>query len=315
MGGRLDATNIIAPLVSIITNVSMDHEEYLGNTLEEVAREKAGIIKQNVPVVSGAQGVCLDVIEQQSSNIGAPLYVYGRDFWTIDSMPFNYHGICNTVIFTDKDKSDKVLCLDMQGLQNGLLGKHQAENGALAFATLELLSRAHFPAINRKIIHDTLPTVRWPGRLERLTIKIPFDSDNTRQATREILLDGAHNPAGVASLVDTLATLYGQRRIILVWGAMADKDLGNTLPVISCYCDRIILTSVNTERAATPEQLNNLLPDTITTRTCNDVRSALEIAWESSEENDLICIAGSLYLVGAARKILCGEIIGVRKNG
>ncbi len=319
MGGRLDATNVITPLVGVITNVSLDHQAYLGNTLAEVAAEKAGIIKPGVPLVSGvAADETYTVVAERCRQLAVPLYLLGRDFsWNAtegdrgeqeemsggrgrpvagsgDGLPttangpgWDYRGINS----------------DLSGLPSPLRGRHQRDNLSLALATLELL-RDTLP-VREEDIRAGLSKVTWPGRLELLELANSGEgSDKTR-----LLLDGAHNPAGVATLVAALQTEFSYRRLILVWAGMADKDLAATLGLIAPLVDTFVLTRPESERSATPEALRELLPPAARAAalTANGVAEALEIARRRSQADDLIVVAGSLYLVGAARALLVDD--------
>ncbi len=325
MGGRLDATNVIQPLVSVVTNVSMDHEAYLGSTLAEVAREKAGIIKKGVPVVSGVDDpVSREVVEQACQERGAPFYLLGRDFFVEpdSSDSWSYVPI--------KKKGPK-----FSSLTSNLFGKHQRGNTALALASIELLADAGFP-LDASQIRDGLREVRWPGRLEYFCIAdgetvqpdelkpagtgimgsaFYFRTSDQNEAHakqfRRFLLDGAHNPAGVESLKDALLSEFHFDKLIVVWGSMADKDIAKTLTIIAPICDHLILTRPEGERSAEPERLRNALPEGHTGNvTCiRSVAEALRKAYELAGPGDLICVAGSLYLVGAVRQLLLGGLV------
>lgn len=305
MGGRLDATNVITPLVSVITNVSMDHEIHLGDTLEKIAGEKAGIIKPGVPVISGAaDGVPRMVIEKACLERNAPLYLLGRDFAAIagEGGQWTYEGLENKYT----------------GLQCGLFGAYQIGNAAQALAVLELLGKRDVP-VSGNAVRQGLSQVRWPGRLEMVTVperapSVPsgYEPLNKWAAGKRFLLDGAHNPAGVAGLVDALRSGPPFRNLILVWAGMADKDLAGMLSQIIPHASAVVLTRPNGERTASPERLKQEMPpDSVSKSHCvPDVGEALIKAAELAGKEDLVCVAGSLYLVGAARKLLLGELVG-----
>jgi len=304
MGGRLDATNVVTPLVSVITNVSMDHEQYLGNTLAAVAFEKAGVIKPGIPVVSGVDADdSLTVVEQACRERKAPLFLLGREFEAVRASEgrWEYKGITPSH--------------SLAGLQCRLKGGYQMGNAALALAALETIS-ALLP-VTEEAIRQGLLSVRWPGRLEYFCladgkeVDCPAESVTCHTTSlRRYLLDGAHNPAGVESLRDSLAGEFVYDRLILVWGCMADKDVGATLMSIASLADRIIFTRPESERSATVEQLTAILSDEERDKATGTatVSEALTLAADMAKSEDLICVAGSLYLVGAARKILLGEV-------
>lgn len=307
LGGRLDATNVVVPLVSVITNVTMDHEAYLGTTVAAVAAEKAGIIKDSVPVVSGvAADEGLEVVQRICRERNAPLYLYGQAFHAEQGNDRLWSWLPDGATLPAE-------CLD--GLRCSMRGSYQVVNGSLALAVVALL-RPHGFLLAPEAIRTALATVQWPGRLEHICLDrqsraLSAQGQRTDGKTVCYLLDGAHNPAGVESLVLTLRQEYEYKRLIVVWGAMFDKDLGNTLPLIGEMASTLLLTKPDGERAADPEQLLEHL-DEVTQGRCEcvpRVDQALERAEALAASGDLIVVAGSLYLVGAARKILLGELV------
>lgn len=307
LGGRLDATNVITPLVSVITNVSMDHEAHLGNTLAEVASEKAGIIKPGVPVVSGvASDDSLTVVDKTCSERQAPLFLLGRDF----HMDQQHDGLWNY-----SWKSTRKI----PGIISSMKGPYQAENTALALAVLDCLSGSGIH-VDDKTVLSSLKKVHWPGRLEYFCrhrgsgqTSDCSDSPSSLQKNdlRQYLLDGAHNPAGIDCLVQSLTENFHYRKLICIWASMSDKDIGKTLNIIAPLCHTIIFTRPEEERSATTEKLCSILSTPYKERAeCADsVKEALALAEKQAEVDDLICVAGSLYLIGAARKLLLGEIV------
>ncbi|MBU0909128.1 MAG: bifunctional folylpolyglutamate synthase/dihydrofolate synthase [Proteobacteria bacterium] len=307
LGGRLDATNVITPLVSIITNVSMDHEAHLGTTLARIAAEKAGIIKNRIPVVSGvAADVSLDVVKRTCLEKEAPFHLLGRDFKTVrhDDGTWDYLGEGGRA---------------RNNLPLGMKGGHQFDNTAIALAALDLLQQQGF-TITEDTIRSALTKVHWPGRLEYFcrdcasgkNIDCPAEPPAAGDGNlRRYLLDGAHNPAGIVSLTQSLASDFVYRKLICVWASMADKDISKTLNTIAPYCHRIIFTRPESERSATAEKLRDILTDSLKERAIAgaSVAEALDRAAKEAGPEDLICVAGSLYLVGAARKILLGDIV------
>ena len=313
LGGRLDATNVITPLVSVITNVSMDHEAYLGNTLAEVAGEKAGIIKSGIPVISGLgigetedEQVVLGVVEDKCREKHAVLYLHGRDFFVEpgDNDTWDYWAM--------KRKGCCRLREKIAGLSCILKGRYQMVNAGVALATLELLDQGGF-TVDDTVIRAGLQEVAWPGRLEHFCLNRESKErvECGPNGSISYLLDGAHNPAGVESLLEALENDFDYDRLILVWGAMEDKDLRKTLPVIGPQADILILTMIVSERSSAPEKLLDILPPDIQDQAIceSSLKNALAKATELAGEKDLICVAGSLYLIGEARKLLLGEIV------
>ena len=313
LGGRLDATNVITPLLSVITNVSMDHEMYLGNTLAEIAGEKAGIIKEGIPVVSGVgtgeteeERIVLSVVERFCNERKAPLFLHGRDFFVEPD------GEGRWDYWAMKRKGCCQLREKIKGLSSNLRGKYQMLNSGLAIASLEILGQCGFSA-DDATIRSGLLEVSWPGRLESFCLSRVNGKqvDCAEEDCLRYLLDGAHNPAGVASLCEALENDYEYDRLILVWAAMTDKDFRVELPRIGGLAGVIIFTRLVYERSAPPEQMLQALPAVIRDRALceNSLDGALAKAAEIAGPTDLICIAGSLYLVGEARKKLLGAIV------
>ncbi len=317
LGGRLDATNVITPLVSIITNVSMDHEAYLGDTLAQVAYEKAGIIKTGVPVISGVDDeVSMEVVKKTCQEYKAPLSLLDRDFFMLPGHDhtWNYKGL--------KDNPS-----GLAGLTFTLPGTHQAKNIALALAAMEILGQHNF-TIEESVIRKGLNQITWPGRLEYFCLEkediksqkttntwqkvsCPEQPNSDNTGVRRFLLDGAHNPAGVAGLVHALQNNFSYAKCILIWASMADKDFSTTLGSIAPLCNTIIFTMPEYERSASPAQLIDALEPQFQSRALlkDSVMDAIDQAHGLASPDDLICIAGSLYLIGAARQILLGELV------
>ncbi len=306
LGGRLDATNVVTPLVSVITSISMDHELYLGDTLTAVAGEKAGIIKENIPVVSGAtHPEAAAVIREVCREKNAPLFQLCQDFDCIENDD-------NTWSWLGGDRFD---FQKIEGLTCAHASLVHRENDGLTIAVLNLLQRIDYKISIGKI-REGLAAVRWPGRMEYF--ELPFvagkrekkESENEPKI-RRYLLDGAHNPAGVKNLALTLEKKFSYEKLICIWGSMADKDLTSTLAAIVPLADELIFTQPEGERSATVEYISSFLPEDegITYNCISDGREALEFAALRATEKDLIMIGGSLYLVGAMRSLLLGELV------
>jgi len=279
MGGRFDATNVIQPAISIITNVSMEHRDYLGNTLARITREKAGIIKRRAPVVTAikqkqAQAVVLRVAAEKS----APLYVLGKNFKVRrqGAGEFSYYGIENT----------------WHNMHTPLLGHYQVENAALAIAACELLNKDRTD-ISKKYIQVGLSNTRWAGRLEIV-------SDNPL-----VILDGAHNLIAARNLAKYLSENLAHRRITLVVGILDDKPYEAMLKSLLPVCSRAIITRAKTDRALAPQRLYAAAEKIISDVTIiPEVAAAARQAVESAGPDDVICIAGSLYVVGEAKEAI-----------
>jgi dihydrofolate synthase/folylpolyglutamate synthase len=285
MGGRYDATNVVRPEACIISNISMEHQAYLGNTLAEIAREKAGIIKQGVGVVTGVrQKAALHVIEKIANRRGAALYRLGKEIRTRKNAggTFTYFGIHRR----------------WPRVTVGLAGVHQYANAALALGAAELLQEKGV-RLSDQAVYEGLARTSWGGRLE-VAGKRPL-----------VLLDGAHNPSAMKTLRKFLESPSVSGRLILVVGILEDKDWKSMLREVSTMADRIILTRPVCDRAADPHELASfarLLGQE--PRVVPHLPDALSLALEEAGPDDTVCITGSLYTVGDAKACLQGSHTG-----
>jgi len=287
MGGRLDATNVASPQIAVITDISRDHEQHLGPTLAAIAGEKAGIVKPAIPTVfSGRAPETIPVIEARCRQLHSPLFIFGRDFSAHASADntFAYRAIAGA---------------PLTALPLPLQGGHQVVNAALVLAALEVLAPV-FP-VAPGALTTGLRQVRWPCRLELIPVR-------DRERTVRVLLDGAHNEAGVAALVHEVHTNYAGCRLLLIWGNMADKDMGAPWYDLLTLAVTIMLTRTDSPRFADPETLLAQLPSKMRAkaRWCPSVEQALAMVVEQAGPDDLVCVAGSLYLAGRARQVLLG---------
>ncbi|HXV78322.1 MAG TPA: folylpolyglutamate synthase/dihydrofolate synthase family protein [Candidatus Binatia bacterium] len=283
LGGRLDATNLVRPAVSLISTISKDHEAYLGSDLLSIAREKGGIIKRGVPVVCGALPTDVAVLLKHiADEHSAPCYFLGRDFtFSLKNEEcFDYRG----------------LTWRFNGLEVALRGRHQKRNAALALAGLEIATQ-DFP-VTESALREGLKTVRWPGRFEII------------QDHPAIVLDGAHNGEGVGALIEELQRFRGQRRVRLLFASMEDKDWRLMLEYFSGVVDEIILTRVSIERCADPFHLASQLGGNVPYRAIGSAPAALRYAVDGADFDDIILIAGSLYLIGEMRPLVQEFAVG-----
>ena len=277
LGGRLDATNLVRPVVSLISTISKDHEAYLGSDLLSIAREKGGIIKQGIPVVCGALPTEVAALLRTIADAHeASSYFLGRDFTFSlkNNGHFDYRG----------------LKWHLMDLVVALRGRHQKRNAALALAGLEIAER-DFP-VPEAALREGLRTVRWPGRFEIV------------QDHPAIVLDGAHNGEGVKALIEELENYREGRRVKLLFASMEDKDWRLMLESFSEVVDEIVLTRVNMGRCADPFYLASQLGGRVAHRAIGNARLALDYVLDSADSNDIILIAGSLYLIGEIRPIV-----------
>jgi len=282
MGGRLDATNIVQPLVAVITNISRDHEEHLGEGLLAIAGEKAGIIKPGAPLVTFArQKQVLNLFRNRCREVGAPLYQGGADFKSRGKAKgdFDYFGLERQIT----------------GLTLNLKGRHQYGNAAVALAVVELLNRNGF-SVSEEAIREGLNTARWPGRLEQL----PQDP--------RVLLDGAHNPAAALTLAQNLKQTRGSGRLIMVMGVMADKDVDTILARLLPLAQTVIFTRPQYFRAATTRDLaRRAQPYGLEIMQVPQVAAAVRQAQSLAGSEDRIVITGSLYTVGEAKEYFMNQ--------
>lgn len=273
LGGRLDSTNVLDLGVIVITNVALDHTQHLGSSLEAIATEKAGILKPDSIALTGAQPPALDVIQAKAWAEHVPLLRLGHEI-TVTAEERGWSGIEATVI-TPADA--------YRGLRTPLLGPYQAENLALAVAAIEAL-RARGWEVSDGALRDGLARARWPGRLEVVA----------RRPT--VLVDGAHNPDALAKVLPTVQRLRDGRPLVVVFGAMADKDLPSMLGELRKVDAPVIFSGINWRRAAQPGMLAELYgrPAAITP----DAAQALAQARQLAGADGIVLVCGSLYLVG-----------------
>jgi dihydrofolate synthase/folylpolyglutamate synthase len=293
LGGRFDSTNVCRPLVALITSISFDHTRQLGNRLASIAFEKAGIVKPGRPVVSGATGQeATEVIERICRERKAPLARLGEEF------SFTYQP--GQVTATSDRKAQVRVVTERQtwpDLELNLLGEHQAANAAVAIRCVECL-REQGLSVPEAAVRAGLAEVRWPARMEVLGRR-PL-----------VVLDCAHNVASVQALVDTLNASFPPGRRLLVLACSTDKDLAGMLRVLAGHFSHVYLTRFRSNpRSAPPEQLAGLL------RQISDlpysIHAEANAAWQAARAaagpNDLICIAGSVFLAGELRPVLLGD--------
>jgi len=294
MGGRLDATNIILPEVAVITSIGIDHREFLGDTLEEIAREKAGIIKKGVPLVTAEQDTgAMGIIRQRCDEAGARLFSYNSEFSSefastgTETMFLNYKG--------SKEYRD---------IQLALAGEHQIINAALAIKAIEVVSEK-YPEMDCDI-RKGLESVTWPGRLEMIKEHPP------------VLIDGAHNPPAAEVLSAHLRKLLSVKysRIIMVVGVMGDKDIEGILKPLLPLAAEIIFASPAYGRAASAKRLVDVAASLgYASKSTETVAGALHDAEGLYKSGDLIVVTGSFYTIGEAKEAFGhkGVLTGLRE--
>lgn len=283
LGGLLDSTNVIVPQVAVITNVALDHTDRCGTTLQEIAQQKAGIIKPGVPVVSAATGEAAEVILQKAADCKAPLYLQGRDFAAKFA---GYRGVVQKISFA----AERFSAFDT--IELSLVGTYQVENCANAIMAALLLGTDE-PRLTQDDIHRGLRQVSWPGRAEIFA------------GQPMIIIDGAHNPAGAGVLRDTLDELFPGRHITFLLGMLRDKDMRGIITQLVTSGDTIVAVAPLSPRAAQPADIAREIT-AAHVETAETITAGLQRAKVLAGRNGVLCIAGSLYLIGAAREILTG---------
>jgi len=284
LGGRFDATNVVQPIACAITTIALDHQEYLGPTLSSIAAEKAGIIKPRIPVIVGQlDAEAEETIERIALERRAPMYRLNRDFQTIGTSTsgFDYRGVSSR----------------RDGLTCPLAGRHQLDNAACALALLEAAAAEGFLA-PEEAVREGLRSVKWEGRLEIV------------ERAPTIVLDGAHNPAAASVLADSLAEMMQERprgRLILVLGMMRDKNHRGFIMPLRQLVSEVVLTQADLPRSATVSELRVSLQDWMPFLHEAPVPvDALALAKQLAGPEDVICVTGSLMLVGDVTAIYRG---------
>jgi len=310
MGGRLDATNVVEPLVSVITDISLDHQKFLGNTVREIAREKAGIIRPN--------GVVVTLPQQPEANDVIGNTVLEMDAVGVSAVPYvppvSPGSIPYSVLRTQKEDaniSSRVPSaeansvwsrypLEVMGKQivveTPLVGRHQLRNVALGIAAAEQLTKKGLRAITAESIERGIRETRWPGR---------FQVVPARDGWPEMVLDVAHNPAGAWALRSALSERFEERPLIFVFGAMRDKAISEMTEILFPLAARVVATHPDNPRAAAPEDIRRAATRTSTEiELVPEVDEALQRARALAAPGAVIVVTGSIYLVGEAMRAL-----------
>ena len=273
LGGRLDATNVVSPDLSVITPVDFDHEAFLGKSLESIAAEKAGILKPGVPAVFARQRPeAARVLDQRAAELSIP--VARTADWRVCDLDLDARG---SRFRLTGERHLRLAC--------PLAGEHQVENAVTAAVALACLGIAD------SAIEAGIARARWPGRLERVSER------------PEIILDGAHNPAGARALAAYIDRFYGHRTVRLIYGAMRDKAIDEISGILFPRAQQVIVTAPQQARALAPEALRDIGAHP-GLRTAPTLRDALALVEEDASPDDVVFITGSLFLVAEARAIL-----------
>ncbi len=282
LGGRLDATNVVRPEVAVITPIDFDHEAFLGKSAQFIAEEKAGILKRGSKVVMAPQRPqAAEVLVKRAAELGVPLVQVGVDWRAADVTHLKGYYRFNALKITGHTVADRL------SITLPLAGGHQIENALAAIAALDALG------IGGREIRNGIGHARWPGRLEYV------------EGQPAILLDAAHNPAGARVLARFLEKHHAGRTIHLIYGAVRDKAIDEVADVLFPHVHRVILTRSRVSRSTSPETLRQMV-DHLHERieTAPAAEQAIELARRTAKPEDLIVIAGSIFLIGEAKETL-----------
>jgi len=296
MGGRLDATNVVEPRVSVITDISLDHQKFLGNTVAEIAGEKAGIIRPGGVVVTlPQQPQANDVIGRTIMELGAR---------AVNAVPFVPPVIPASTQYQVASTQESVAPVSRYPLQvmgkeilveTPLIGRHQLRNVALAIASAEELGQQGFP-VTAASIERGIRETRWPGRFQVVPAK---------GSTPELVLDVAHNPAGAWALRSTLSAGYSDQALTFIFGVMRDKAIGEMAEILFPLAERVIATRADNPRSATAEEIRVAASRTSTRiEEASDVAAAIAMVRASVKQDAVVVITGSIYIVGEAMRLL-----------
>lgn len=282
LGGRLDSTNIVHPLASIITNVGLDHMNILGETRADIAREKAGIIKSGVPVIMGRMHPdALAVLEEVAQAKKATMYRSGREYTAERQLTGGREHLTFTGPFGRLENSEL-----------GLYGAHQADNAAAALMTIQVLRSYYALYVDDEHMRAGLAKASWPGRFERVAEK------------PDIIFDGAHNVDGIKALKQTLDEYYPEQPIRLVFSALGDKDYTQMVAELAPACGEVWIARTDHPRAAEPERIADAFrkaSPALSVHVYESWKDAWEAACAGATPDDVILAAGSLYFISDVR--------------
>ncbi|MCM3568383.1 folylpolyglutamate synthase/dihydrofolate synthase family protein [Neobacillus mesonae] len=286
LGGRLDSTNIIHPLASIITNIGLDHTNILGDTYEKIAFEKAGIIKEKTPIFTAVKHPgAMRVIKEKAEQMAAPFYRLDHDFFIYD-----HKSIQKGEVF-----SLKTNMVELKQLEISMIGQHQTENAALAICAALYLDQANLFHISEQAIRTGLRNGYWPGRFEVLSEK-PL-----------VIIDGAHNDEGITTLVHELSTRFSDRRIHIVFAALKDKKYDKMIAKLDQAADKISFVNFDYPRAAKAEDFLKI-SDSADKLAVDDWKTYLQEEIQTIADDSMLVVTGSLYFISEAKPVLCKNL-------
>jgi len=282
LGGRLDATNVVVPLLTIITEIGLDHTRILGKNLKSITYEKAGILKRGVPCIAGTKnqkvkGYLVEFAETKNVPI-----VFSREAVKLSHIRLSEDGSRFDAFTSGSAYKNLIL---------GLLGHHQIENSILVLLTVEELRNQGWK-ITEGAVHQGMEKVIWRGRLELL------------QKNPKLLVDSAHNPMGISNLVKAIKTIFQYEQLILVFGVLEDKDYRKMFQMIAPLAEKVVLTRPLSDRALEPEKLLDLYSGwSGKIEVIPDIKTAWKRAVGSAKRNDMVCGAGSIYFIGKVLRL------------
>lgn len=295
LGGIGDSTNVVkSPLASVITSISYDHMAQLGSSLAEIAVNKAGIIKTGCPVIANVpQRDAAKIIARKAYAMGSRLFdVSGIRAAVSEQTPFSQ--VVSMELY-EKSYSD---------VEISMVGKHQAENLKTALATLEILRKSGAVKLDREALYEGLKRARQPGRFEVIGGG-PEAGDESKPL---VIIDGAHNEAGAQALQETMAQYFAGKKILLVAGILADKQIDSIVKFLTKITDHIIVTEPDNPRKLAASELAKHMADAgVTAEVIADAEAAMHHAKELADGYDVILFAGSLYLIGDVRRLWRNE--------
>lgn len=284
LGGRLDATNVLTPIVTVITNIGIEHKDFLGDTIELITKEKAAVIKDSVPVVTCANETALEIIDDIANNHKTKAFAINRDFFykSTSLTKFKYCGIKN----------------DLYDLRlKNLVGVNQFENASLALAAVEVLIEKGYK-ISKQAISYGIENATWEGRFEYIRKKPPF------------IIDGAHNPHGVQSLIKNLQTFHPDVKFIFILNVLKDKDIEEMVKTLEPYAEKFLLVPNKNERSHTEQEYKKLYGNRENFGFYKDISSAVEDVLTCSKP---VVFTGSLYGIGEAKEYLAKKHKKIKK--
>ncbi len=284
LGGRLDATNVIEPMVSVVTSISLDHTHLLGNTLEEIATETGGIIKDGIPVVLAPQRPeAARTLRAIASKRGAPLVEVGID-WRVHLLGASLEGQRIRFERVVESADGRPTAEEPMEVWLPLVGRHQLENAGAAYAALKILQERGW-ALTPETYRQGFSSVDWPGRFQVLAEEPNF------------VVDAAHNAYSARRLQQTVAEYFPERPVTLVFGASEDKDIEGMLKALTPAAQHVILTQAMHPRAADPSELRNMITG-VEVEIRVPVRAAVERALAITARDGVVVATGSLFVVG-----------------